>query len=61
MPKTTAQLALMMAVALTSEPSADNYFTRQYNPEDKSELNEKLVQTVCFNIFFNFQLNNLIS
>jgi hypothetical protein len=28
----------MMEAARTSETSADNYFTRQYIPEDKSEL-----------------------
>jgi hypothetical protein len=30
-------LALMMETARTSETSVDNYFTRQYIPEDKSE------------------------
>jgi hypothetical protein len=30
--------ALMMEAAHTSETSADNYFTLQYMPEDKSEL-----------------------
>jgi hypothetical protein len=30
--------ALMMGAARTSETSVDNYFTRQYIPEDKSEL-----------------------
>jgi hypothetical protein len=28
----------MMVAARTSETSVDNYFTRQYIPEDKSEL-----------------------
>jgi hypothetical protein len=28
---------LMMEAARTSEMSVDNYFTRQYIPEDKSE------------------------
>jgi hypothetical protein len=28
----------MMQAARTSETSVDNYFTRQYIPEDKSEL-----------------------
>jgi hypothetical protein len=32
------QGALMMEAARTSETSVDNYFTRQYIPEDKSEL-----------------------
>jgi hypothetical protein len=31
-------IALMMEAARTSEPSVDNYFTRLYSPEDKSEL-----------------------
>jgi hypothetical protein len=30
-------IALMMEAARTSEKSVDNYFTRQYIPEDKSE------------------------
>jgi predicted anti-sigma-YlaC factor YlaD len=29
--------AMMMEVARTYETSVDNYFTRQYIPEDKSE------------------------
>jgi hypothetical protein len=33
----TAAIALMMEAARTSETSVDNYFTRQYIPEDKSE------------------------
>jgi hypothetical protein len=32
-------IALIMEAARTSETSVDNYFTRQYIPEDKSELN----------------------
>jgi hypothetical protein len=31
-------VALMMEAVRTSETSIDNYFTRQYIPEDKSEL-----------------------
>jgi hypothetical protein len=31
--------ALMMKAARTSETSVDNYFTRQYIPEDKPEQN----------------------
>jgi hypothetical protein len=34
-------IALMMEAARTSEASADNYFTRQYIPEDKSELHRR--------------------
>jgi hypothetical protein len=33
-------IVLMMEAARTSETSVDNYFTRQYIPEDKSELND---------------------
>jgi hypothetical protein len=31
-------VCLMMEAARTSETSVDNYFTRQYIPEDNSEL-----------------------
>jgi hypothetical protein len=31
-------IALMMEAARTYETSVENYFTRQYNPEDNSEL-----------------------
>jgi hypothetical protein len=31
-------IALMMEAARTYETSVENYFTRQYIPEDKSEL-----------------------
>jgi hypothetical protein len=34
------EIALMKEVARTSETSVDNYFTRQYIQEDKSELQE---------------------
>jgi hypothetical protein len=33
--------AMMMKAARTSETSVDNYFTRQYIPEDKSELHNR--------------------
>jgi len=33
--------ALMMEAARTSETSVDNYFTRQYIPEDNSELHTR--------------------
>jgi hypothetical protein len=32
---------LMMEAARTSETSVDNYFTRQYIPEDKCELHTR--------------------
>jgi hypothetical protein len=35
--------SLMMEAARTSETSVDNYFTRQYIPEDDSELKAKAV------------------
>jgi hypothetical protein len=34
-------IALMMEASRTSETSVDNYFTRQYLPEDKSELHTR--------------------
>jgi hypothetical protein len=39
----------MMEAVRTSETSVDNHFTRQYNPEDSSELNIRFLQiiTVC--------------
>jgi hypothetical protein len=36
--RSAAIIALMMEAARNPETSADNYFTRQYIPEDKSEL-----------------------
>jgi hypothetical protein len=32
---------ILMEAARTSETSVDNYFTRQYIPEDKSELHTR--------------------
>jgi hypothetical protein len=32
---------MMMEAARTSETSVDNYFARQYIPEDKSELHTR--------------------
>jgi hypothetical protein len=34
-------IALMLEAARTAETSVDNYFTRQYIPEDKSELHTR--------------------
>jgi hypothetical protein len=34
-------IAQMIEAARTSETSVDNYFTRQYIPEDKSELHTR--------------------
>jgi hypothetical protein len=36
--KASDHSSLMMEAACTSETSVDNYFTRQYIPEDNSEL-----------------------
>jgi hypothetical protein len=49
-------ISLMMEAARTSDTSVDNYFTRQYIPEDKSEL--YLFRTskgslTCHNIFLH--------
>jgi hypothetical protein len=37
----SAMIALMMEAACTFETSVDTYFTRQYIPEDKSELHTR--------------------
>jgi hypothetical protein len=37
----------MMEAARTSETSVDNYFTRQYIPEDNSELLCLIVLMIC--------------
>jgi hypothetical protein len=42
----------MIEAARTSETSVDNYFTRQYLPEDKSELHGKII--VFFALIFSF-------
>jgi hypothetical protein len=36
-----AIIALMMEATRTAETSVNNYFTRQYIPEDKSELHTR--------------------
>jgi hypothetical protein len=48
-------IALMMEAAHTSETSVDNYFTRQYIPEDKSEL--QLIQLFAFGVYSWCYLN----
>jgi hypothetical protein len=49
----------MMEAARTSETSVDNYFTRQYIPEDNSELHtrrrEILKSHKNYNISYIFQ------
>jgi hypothetical protein len=48
-------IALMIEAARTSETSVDNYFTRQYIPEDKSELHtrrrENLKSHISWKVF----------
>jgi hypothetical protein len=39
--RAASTIALMMEAVRTSETSVDNYFTRQYIPEDKSELDTR--------------------
>jgi hypothetical protein len=39
--RTATIIAQMIAAARTSKTSVDNYFTRQYIPEDKSELHTR--------------------
>jgi hypothetical protein len=39
--RATTNIALMMEAARTSETSVDNYITRQYIPEDKSEFHTR--------------------
>jgi hypothetical protein len=43
--------SLMMEAARTSETSVDNYFTRQYIPEDNSELHTRRRENLKSHIF----------
>jgi hypothetical protein len=45
------QGVLMMEAAHTSETSIDNYFTRQYIPEDKSELQTRSRENLKSHLF----------
>jgi len=47
-------VALMMEAARTSETSVDNYFTRQYIPEDKSELHTRRRENLKSHSLFIF-------
>jgi hypothetical protein len=53
----------MMQAARTSETSVDNYFTRQYIPEDNSELHTRRRENLkshiqlLFSLYFNKLLN----
>jgi hypothetical protein len=44
----------MMEAAHTSETSVDNYFTRQYIPEDKSELHTRHRENLKSQFFMYF-------
>jgi hypothetical protein len=46
-----ATTALMMEAARTTETSVDNYFTRQYIPEDKFELHTRRREKLKSHIF----------
>jgi hypothetical protein len=50
---------MMMEAALTSETSVDNYFTRQYIPEDKPELNTGPVCTLRFLLSYGVKKFNV--
>jgi hypothetical protein len=62
---------MMMEAARTSETSVENYFTRQYIPEDNSELHtrrrenlkshNKFFNPLCFKYAFNFSTYMLAS
>jgi hypothetical protein len=57
-------IALMVEAVRTSETSADNYFTRQYIPEDNSELHTRRRENlkshmVLFSLRFNSELKLL--
>jgi hypothetical protein len=43
-------IALMMEAACTSQTSVDNYFTRQYIPEDTSELHTRRCENFKYRI-----------
>jgi hypothetical protein len=60
-------IALMMEAARTSETSVDNYFTRQYIPEEKPNLMEiilselTLTSSIQFNLSEFTAVNNLVA
>jgi hypothetical protein len=45
-------IALMMEEARTSETSVNNYFTRQYIPQEKSELHTRRREYMKCHIYF---------
>jgi hypothetical protein len=53
------QRSLMMEAVRTSETSVDNYFTRQYNPEDNSEQITDCIHIIVY-VNMNDTLKNYI-
>jgi hypothetical protein len=51
----------MMEAARTSETSVDNYFTRQYVPEDNYELHTRRRENLKSHIFFYLFRNGFIT
>jgi hypothetical protein len=51
-------IALMMEAARTSETLVDNYFTRQYIPEDKSEFLAKFMPDLLLDVSLQPQQNS---
>jgi hypothetical protein len=47
----------MMEAVRTSETSVDNYFTRQYIPENSSELREIIIFNQLLQMLFNGHLS----
>jgi hypothetical protein len=45
--------AMIMEAAHTSEMSVDNYFTRHYIPEDKSEFHTRRRENLKSHIFYH--------
>jgi hypothetical protein len=50
----------MMEAALTSETSVDNHFTRQYIPEDYSELHTRRLENLKSHILQDVSSSNYI-
>jgi hypothetical protein len=55
-------IALMMEAARTSETSVDSYFTRQYFPEDKSELHTRCCENFKshVNLIIHLTVSNIL-
>jgi hypothetical protein len=53
-------IALMLEAAHNSETSVDNYFTRQYIPEDRSELHTRRPENLKSHIWLHLTKSTLI-